>query len=154
MIPTLLVQELEGVRESESSLRVECSREKISSAQLRDTLTRERSLTQQLSAQVEHLTGQLASTDHTQATVNQLQVVCSIVVVVPDTGCTRCMVECPQCLGLQLFCILLPSGLIAPPPDTTTPLMARYLLIKIWLPGNRIHVHLCNNWSACNTIQQ
>ena len=22
------------------------------------------------------------------------------------------------------------------PPDTTTPLLARYLLIKIWLPGN------------------
>ena len=75
VIASLLVQELEGVRESESSLRVECSREKISSAQLRDTLTRERSLTQQLSAQVEHLTGQLAGTDHTQATVDQLQVV-------------------------------------------------------------------------------
>ena len=43
-----------------------------------------------------------------------------------------------QCLGLQQFllCILLPSESIAPPPDTTTSLMARYLLIKIWLPGN------------------
>ena len=39
-----------------------------------------------------------------------------VVVVVPDTGGTRCMVECPQCLGLQLFCSLLPSGSIAPPP--------------------------------------
>ena len=24
------------------------------------------------------------------------------------------------------------------PPDTTTPLLARYFLIKIWLPGNRL----------------
>ena len=39
-----------------------------------------------------------------------------IVVVVPDTGGTRYMVECPQCLGLQVFCSLLPSGSIAPPP--------------------------------------
>ena len=37
---------------------------------------------------------------------------------------------CNQCLRLQLFCFLLPSRTIAPPPDTTTPLMARYLLIK------------------------
>ena len=65
-----------------------------------------------------------------------------IVVVVPDTGGTRCMVECPQCLGLQLFCSLLPSGSVAPPPDTTTPLLARYLLIKIWLPGNGLQ--MCN----------
>ena len=69
-----LEQELEGTRESESALRVECSREKVSSAQLRDTLTRERALTQELSAQVEHLTGQLGSSSHTQATVDQLQV--------------------------------------------------------------------------------
>ena len=45
-----------------------------------------------------------------------------IVVVDPDTGGTRCMVECPQCLGLQLFCSLLPSGSIAPPPLTPAPL--------------------------------
>ena len=33
------------------------------------------------------------------------------------------------------------------PPDTTTSLLARYLLIKIWLPGNRLrllHVFACN----------
>ena len=28
------------------------------------------------------------------------------------------------------------------PPDTTTPLLARYLLIKIWLPGNRLQTHM------------
>ena len=45
-----------------------------------------------------------------------IETIIQIVVVVPDTGGTRCMVECPQCLGLQLFCSLLPSGSIAPPP--------------------------------------
>ena len=62
--------------------------------------------------------------------------------IVLDTGGTRCMVECPQCLGLQLFCSLLPSGSIAPPPDTTTPFLARYLLIKIWLPGNGLQIQI------------
>ena len=45
----------------------------------------------------------------------------NIVVVVPDTVGTRCMVECPQCLGLQLVCSLLPSGSIAPPPQHHHP---------------------------------
>ena len=45
-------------------------------------------------------------------------------------------------LGLQLSCSLLPSGSIAPPPNTTTSLLARYLLIKIWLPGNRLQTHM------------
>ena len=31
------------------------------------------------------------------------------IVVVPDTGGTRCMVECPQCLGLQLLCAKYPT---------------------------------------------
>ena len=35
-----------------------------------------------------------------------------------------------------VFCCHLDSLLHL--PDTTTPLMARYLLIKIWLPGHRI----------------
>ena len=70
-----------------------------------------------------------------------------IVVVVPDTGGTRCMVECPvecpQCLGLQLFCVICchPDPLLHP-PDTTTPLLAKYLLIKIWLPGNRLQMYM------------
>ena len=60
-----------------------------------------------------------------------------IVVVVPDTGGTRCMVECPQCLGLLVCCH--PDPLLHP-PDTTTPLLARFLLIEIWLPGNRLQM--------------
>ena len=31
------------------------------------------------------------------------------VVVVPDTGGIRCMIKCPQCLGLQLLCVWLQS---------------------------------------------
>ena len=41
-----------------------------------------------------------------------------------------------------IFCSLLPSGSIAPSPDTTTPLLARYFLIKTWLPGNRLQLLL------------
>ena len=31
------------------------------------------------------------------------------------------------------------------PPDTTTPLLARYLLIKIWLPDNRLQMYMYGN---------
>ena len=72
----------------------------------------------------------------------------SIVAVVPKYWGTWCMVECPQCLELQLFCILLPSGSITPPPWHHHPLVARYLLIKIWLPGNRIQMHVYSTYTC------
>ena len=50
-------------------------------------------------------------------------------------------------------CSLLPSGSNAPSPDTTTPLLARYLLIKIWLPGNRLQL-LVSIFTPCAHAQQ
>ena len=44
----------------------------------------------------------------------------------------------PPVVEVHLFCILLQQGFIASPPGTATPLLARYLLIEIWLPGNKI----------------
>ena len=37
------------------------------------------------------------------------------------------------------------------PPDTTTPLLARYLLIKIWLPGNGLQCILSNTHTRTHT---
>ena len=36
------------------------------------------------------------------------------------------------------------------PPDTTTPLLARYLLIKIWLPGNILQVPVNFLYNTCS----
>ena len=58
-----------------------------------------------------------------------------IVVVVPDTGGTR------PCWDYNYFVVCCHPDLLLHPPDTTTPLLARYLLIKIWLPGNRLQTH-------------
>ena len=48
------------------------------------------------------------------------------------------MVDCPQCLGVILFVFCCHLDPLLHPPDTTTLLMARYLLTKVWLPGNRV----------------
>ena len=45
----------------------------------------------------------------------------------------------PPVSGTTIVCCH-PDPLLHP-PDTTTPLLARYLLIKIWLPGNRLQIH-------------
>ena len=81
----------------------------------------------------------------------------NVQIVVPGTGGTQPMVECPQCLGLQLlnfvsYCHPYP---LLHPPNTTTPLMARYLLIKIWLPANSIHskfVYFKGMYPRCEQI--
>ena len=67
-----------------------------------------------------------------QCTIEQLLLY--IVVILPDTGGTQCMVKCPQ-YNYFVFCCH-PEPLLHP-SDTTTLLVTSYLLIKIWLPGNK-----------------
>ena len=67
-----------------------------------------------------------------------------LVVVVPDTGGTRCMVECPHSVwDYNYFVVCCHPDPLLHLPDTTTPLLARYLLIKIWLQGNRLQMRAC-----------
>ena len=60
-----------------------------------------------------------------------------IVVVVPDTGGTR-----PSVWDYNYFVVCCHPDPLLHPPDTTTPLLARYFLIKIWLPGNRLQMYM------------
>ena len=114
------------------------------------------SLLQTLALRLLHLVNQHTKNCYSSFSINYIHTL-HIVVVVPDTGGTRCMVECPQCLGLldawssapsvwdyNYFVVCCHPDPLLHPPDTTTPLLARYLLIKIWLPGNglQISVHL------------
>ena len=55
----------------------------------------------------------------------------------PDTWALYTQSNAPVSLGVHLQ----PFGSIAPPSFTATLLVGRYLLIKIWLPGNRtVHI--------------
>ena len=53
------------------------------------------------------------------------------------------MVKCLQCLLLQLFCSLLPSRSIAPPPDTTTPPWPDICLSKFGCQATNYKFHTC-----------
>ncbi len=59
------------MRESETKLKTDCSREKASSAQLRDLLSRERTSNQQLASQVEQLSGRLRESTRLESELSQ-----------------------------------------------------------------------------------
>ena len=65
------------------------------------------------------------------------------------TSCSPKCIECSSVWDYNYFVVCCHPDPLLCPPDTTTPLLARYLLIKIWLPGNGLqrpmhtqaHVH-------------